>query len=272
MRCPFGLGTVSAMPRTRRWLPVRIAAAFFAFVFLVPSLALADLVFGLVPTGSESVSSSAMGMVAYGLIGAVLVAPAFASQVRQPEHKIAPLQQIAIVALALGCAAAASGAFVGLAGTVVLLVPLVVILALHPARRRVLRRPHRPKSIQLVAIALAAAVPTLTYAAQMASNGRAGLPPEDSFAYVPTVWSAAAAMALSTVLVALLAALRPPGWAVPAACAAVAAFIFGTASIINPDVPASGGRGWGVAAILWSTLWLVAARRERGGRRVPVRA
>jgi hypothetical protein len=135
------------------------------------------------------------------------------------------------------------------------------VLALHPGRRDALRLPRRP-SAPLLVVALAAALPVLAYAWDMASNGRAELPPEDSYAYVPTVWSAAAAMALATVLVAWLAALRPSVWQVPATCAAGAAFLFGIASIINPDIAASGGRGWGAAAVVWSAAWLATTVRE----------
>lgn len=75
-------------------------------------------------------------------------------------------------------------------------------------------------------------------------------------------------MALGTILVAVLAALRPPGWPVSAGCVAVAALLFGIASNINPDIAASGGRGWGAAAIVWSVAWLAAAARERERRAV----
>jgi len=241
-----------------------IVAGLFAFVFWLPSLALTDLVLGLLPAGSDAQSSHALGNVAYGLIGAVFVAPAFASQVRRPESKIAPLQQLAAVAIALACAALASGAHVGVVGAAIVLVPLSIVLALHPARREALRllRPRR-RSRVLAVLALAAVVPALVYAWKMASNGRADLPPEDSYAYVPTVWSAATALAIATVLLAFTASLRSRGWQIPAACVAIAAFLFGTASIVNPEVPASGGRAWGAAAIAWSIAWAAAAIRER---------
>ncbi len=247
------------MARGARRLPLRIAAGFFAFVFWLPSLALTDLVLGLLP--ASSASSHAAGNLAYGIIGAVLMAPALAAQVRAPDPKVAPLQQIALVALALAGAAVASGAYSGIAGAAIVLVPLVVVLALHPGRREVFRPLRRP-SAPLLVVALAAALPALGYAGEMASNGRAELPPEDSYAYVPTVWSAAAAMALATVLVAVLAALRPSGWQVPATCVAAAAFLFGVASIVNPDIAASGGRGWGAAAVVWSVAWLATTVRE----------
>ena len=190
-----------------------------------------------------------------------MIAPALASQTRRPEQKIAPLQQVALVAVALAGAAVATGEDVGLLGAVVVLVPLLVVLALHPGRRDLLRCPRRP-SFPLLVIALAGVVPVVVYASKMASNGRADRPPEDSFAYVPTLWSAATAMAVAIVLVSLLAAFRPDGWAVPAACAAVSAFLFGVASIINADVAASGGRGWGSAAVVWALAYLAAAGRE----------
>jgi hypothetical protein len=157
----------------------------------LPSLALADLVLGLMP--ASSASSHAAGNPAYGIIGAVLIAPALAAQVRAPDPKVAPLQQIALVALALACAAVASGAYIGIAGAAIVLVSLVVVLALHPGRRDALRLPRRPSAPLL---------------------------------------------------------------------AAAAAFLFGVASLVNPDVAASGGRGWGAAAVVWSAAWLATTVRE----------
>jgi hypothetical protein len=69
-------------------------------------------------------------------------------------------------------------------------------------------------------------------------------------------------MALATVLVAVLAAFRSPGWRVSATCAAAAAFLFGITSIVNPGIPASGGRVWGAAVIVWSLALMGAAARE----------
>jgi hypothetical protein len=245
----------------RRWA-FRFATALFAFVFCIPSLALLDLVVGLLPAGPESELPANMGDLAYGVIGVVLISPAFACQVRQPERKTGPLEQIALVILALAVAAVASGEYIGVVGAAVILVPLSVVVALHPGPRDVFRRPPRP-SLLLLVLALSVSVPTAVYAWAMAADGRADLPPEDSFAYVPSFWSAVVAVAIATILVALHAALRFPGWTISAACVAVAALLFGWASILNPDIPASGGRGWGSVAIVWSLAWLASAIRER---------
>lgn len=115
------------MARAPRHLPLRITAGFFAFVFWLPSLAVGDLVIGLIP--DSSASSHAAGNLAYGVIGAVLIAPAFATLTRRPERKIAPLQQIALVVVALACAAVGSGSGIGIAGAAVVLVSLLVVVA-----------------------------------------------------------------------------------------------------------------------------------------------
>jgi hypothetical protein len=233
----------------------RFTTAFLAFVFCIPSLALLDLVAGLIPAGPESELPANMGDLAYGVIGVVLLSPAFASQVRKPERKPGPLHQIALVILALAVAAAASGAYIGVAAAAVLLLPLSVVVALHPTPQEVFQQPPRPSKVLLV-LAMIALAPTTVYAWAMAADGRAQLPPEDSFAFVPTFWSAVVAAAIATILVALHAALRFPGWAISAACVAVAAFMFGWASILNPAIPASGGRAWGSVAIIWTLIWV----------------
>lgn len=248
----------------RRLLAIRVAAGFFAFVFWLPSLAVADLVIGLIP--ADSASSHAVGNLAYGILGAILIAPAFASQLRRPEEQVAPLQQVVLVVLALACAAVIAAAPVGVAGAAVVLVPLLVLVALHPRRKEVFRRLPRP-SVPLFGFALIVLGPLLVYVWKAASDGRADLPPEDSYAFVPTVWTAVTAMALATVFVALLSAFGTSGWFVSAMCAGVAVAVFGVGSVLNPEIPASGGRGWGAAAIAWSLAWAAMSLRERSRRR-----
>lgn len=248
--------------RFRRWA-LRFTTAFLAFVFCIPSLALTDLVVGLLPAGSGSPSErpANMGDLGYGVIGVVLIAVAFASQVRQPQRKVAPLQQIVLVILALAVSAVASSAYIGVAGAAVLLIPLAVVVSLHPTPRNVFRLRARP-SLLLFLLALGIALPSTVYAWAMAANGRANLPPENSFAYVPSLWSAVTAMAVASTLVAFHASLRLAGWQISAACVAVATFLFGLASIINSNIPASGGKGWGVAAMMWSLVWVAGVWKE----------
>lgn len=243
------------------YLPVRIAGGVFGFVFLLPSLALSDLVVGLLPADPPA-SSHAFGDVGYGIVGAVLVAPAFASQALRHPHAAAPLQQLAVVMVALGAAAVATGESVGLLGAAVISVPLLLVAALHPARREALRLPSRP-SRPLLALAAVAGLPALAYAWAAAADGRAGAPPESSYAYIPSTWAAVTAVSLAVVVLGFLAALRPPGWRLTASSVGMAAFLFGIASLINPDVPASPGRWWGAVAVFWSLAWLAASRDTR---------
>ncbi len=76
---------------------------------------------------------------------------------------------------------------------------------------------------------------------------------------MPTVWSAVTAMALATVLVALLAGLRPAGWQLSAICAGVAAFLVDREPAHRRErCPRLGAR----AATPWSLAWFVTTFRE----------
>ena len=61
-------------------------------------------------------------------------------------------------------------------------------------------------------------LPAWWYAAVLAARGRADLPPENSFAFVPSVWSALVALLVALSLLAVLATSRESGWTVPAGC------------------------------------------------------
>jgi hypothetical protein len=243
--------------RARR-LVFSVVVAVCAVAFGVLSLAPLDLVSGLLPAGSASATSSSAGDVAFGVLGLVLVAPGFASQVRRPGA-VAGLHQVALVVLALAVASVWSGEPSGVLGAAAVLLALLVVWALHPDRPAVVPRPSQPApSPVLLGLALALSVPAWSYAGVLAARGRADLPPEDSFAFVPSLWSAVVSLLISTSLLALLAAWRGSGWTVPAGCVAVATLLLGVGWAVNPDVPASGGRGWGVAAIVWSLVWCAA--------------
>jgi hypothetical protein len=229
-------------------------------MFGVLSLAPLDLVSGLLPVGRDAATSSAIGDVAFGVLGLVLIAPAFAALARR-EGAAAALHQLALVVVVLAAASVWSGESGGVLGAAAVAVALAIVWALHPDRRSLLPQPAGASwSPAMVALAVAVSVPAWWYAAALAARGRADLPPEDSFAFVPSLWSAVVAVLVSMSLLALLAASRGSGWLVPAACVGVAVLLLGLASVVNPDVPASGGRGWGVAAIAWSGAWLLAAR------------
>ena len=226
-----------------------------ALLFGVLSLALLDLVFALVPAGGDPSTSAAMGGLAFGVIGVVLIAPAFACQLRRDVGPAA-MHQVALAVVALAVGSVWSGEATGVLGAAAVLLAWLVVYALHPDRGALLRRPrHLSPSRGMLGLAAVLAVPAWWYAGALAARGRARMPPEDTFAFVPSLWSAMVTMLVATSLIAALAASRESGWAVPAWCVAVAVLLFGLASVVNPDVPASGGRGWGLAAIAWSGAW-----------------
>ena len=242
----------------------RWAAAFFAFVFCVPSLALLDLVAGLLPTGGDATLSSSMSNAAFGVLGVVLIGSAFASLVRRSPDASVAMTQVAVVVLALIAGSVLSGATIGVVGAMAVLVPLALVWALHPDRWSPFRRGSWVfSSPWVLGCALLLVVPACVYASVMAAHGRAGAPPQNSFAFVPSHWSAMTAAFMGTGLVALVAAARGGGWNVSALCVAIAVLVFGLASVVNPDAPSSGGRVWGVAAFLWVGGWLVTTRRAR---------
>jgi hypothetical protein len=76
-----------------------------------------------------------------------------------------------------------------------------------------------------------------------------------------------AALAVGIELTALLAALRTPGWRIASWSAATAMIVFGVASVLFPDHPASVGSLWGGLAIAGGVLFAAVAEWE--ARRSP---
>lgn len=100
----------------------------------------------------------------------------------------------------------------------------------------------------------------------MAANERGDVPPLDAGRPQAGGWAGAAALAISVVLLALLAAARTKGWRIPTWSAAAAATTFGLVSILNPQAPGTGGRFWGSLAIAWSVILVAVA--EWDARRI----
>ena len=254
-----------------RGRPFQGVAALCAFVFCVPSLALLARVGGLMPAGEGAATSSAMSDVAFGVLGVVLLCPAFARLARGGPDAAMAFAQLVIVALALLFASVSTAEVVGVMGALGVVAPLALLWALHPNRRSLLLRRGgwgAGGSRWMLGCALVLVVPAWAAAAVNAAHGRDDLPPRDSFAFVPSHWSVVTAMLLASGVIALLAATqRTNHRSISALSVAVAVLLFGVASIINPEVPSSGGRVWGVAAIAWTVVWFLTARLVAGARK-----
>jgi hypothetical protein len=197
-----------------------------------------------------------------GILGAILLAPAYLAQVRSPERRIAALQQalvglvtlVAAMFLAMDFAPEVAGFALGFA------VLLAVLVALHPARDR-LWRAGRISVPSAVIVALAA-VPLVAYAIHMGRLERLGAPTDPHI--VEHHWTTMAAVAVGILLVGALAALRTEGWRIPAWCAGLGAVVFGTASVTFPGYAGSVGPGRGAAAIAGGVAFLAVTVWDAG--------
>lgn len=183
---------------------------------------------------------------------------AFVAQLRVAADRVAALQQVVVVAVAFALAGMLALDPLSFISVATLAVMLAVVWRLSPQRPRLW--PVRVVSIRLLAATAIAAVPWLIYGLEMASNGRAGLPPDES-AGRPQAggWSAAAVLALLVILLGLLAATKTKGWRVPRP----RRFVLGLVSILNPNAPGSVGVLWGALAIVWSIVLTVSTVLER---------
>lgn len=195
-------------------------------------------------------------------LGAVLIGTGLVVQLRAPERHVAGIQQATIGLLALSVAGLIGDRVEPLWGGLVLLLATGVAAALHPARRELFRGGARPNAA-LAALALAAGVPAVLYAAAMLVLARESGPScflgqcarGDRFAEV-------AALAVAIVLVTLLASARTAGWRVSAWSAGLAAVVLGSTSVALPDVTGALGRPGGAIVATWGLLVIATAERQ----------
>jgi hypothetical protein len=76
-----------------------------------------------------------------------------------------------------------------------------------------------------------------------------------------------AALAYTIIGVAILASLRPVGWRLTAAVAALLAAVLGGTSLLYPDAASSLDTGWALAAIAWATAFAGLAVRTDDAQR-----
>lgn len=192
--------------------------------------------------------------VSWGVWTAVIMGAAFLVQLRRPERKVAAMQQLMIGALAslgglaMGGALAleygAEGSMVVVSGTVIAAVALVA--ALHPARRQLFRGTGQLSPV-LAPAALIASVPLIMWAVAEAALQRGGPTSDEHVLW--THYAGMTTVALAIPLLGLLAALKTPGWRIPAWCAGLSAALLGVASVMFPTHPSSLGVVWGAVAL-----------------------
>jgi hypothetical protein len=216
------------------------------------------------------------------------------AHLRRPEAKVAQMYQVLI---ALGFIVATTIIVDRLIDPVVisfLILPLLLVF-LHPNRGNLLR-PSTNVSKTLMALALVATIPLLVDAFVQVRIGleasrvapqiledideslsddeferefnAAARRATDSAAEAEQVvhyghWSAMGAFNLILIGLAWVAALRPPGWRLPAWSAGLSAVLFGVASIANPGDASAINAYWSLFAIAWGIGFIVIAEATR---------
>ena len=200
---------------------------------------------------------------AWGAVGGLIIAGGFVVQLRDPQRKIAPMQQVVVGAFALILATLlAEGGFSPF--VIPFIVVPGVVVWLHPARADVLRVGTSVSPI-LAGIAILAVVPLVIYAfdqidIQKLEDTVPGLS-EDTH-WEEGHWGQMAALALALPLTGLVAAMKATGWLITARFAGAAAIVLGVASLLNDDKASALDTGWALAALVGGIVFIAAAEWE----------
>lgn len=232
----FPMIAVNWLPRDL-WLVVR-ADRFH------PDLAAGDEVHRL--------HSLSLGVIAWGILLGV------ALQVHRPDRKVAALLASLAVPIAIAASEMMAGTYT-VGGTAPFLIPILIVMALHPAARDFVRLPGW--NFPMLGLAAAIAVPCGVYAAQI---GKAAHPVEADFEVGHMTF--VSAMALLAVLWGIIGASKHRGWQFAACASLVATASLGLQSVIFPDVLSRLSFPWAVGALVWCVAYSsVAILRSRRG-------
>ena len=214
------------------------------------------------------------------------------AQVRRPQTKVAQMYQVLISITLFNAITMTVDRYVDPFAIVILILPFALV-ALHPNRSGLLA-PSIHVSKTLMALAVVAAVPLVTDAVVQfqigAEASRIAAPIFEDLdkqtnlsdaelerlfnAEVRRVtdspeqaeeaahaghWSAMGAFNLVLAALAIVAALRPPGWRLPAWSAGLSAVLLGVASIANPGDASAINAYWSVFAIAWGVGFILVA-------------
>jgi hypothetical protein len=283
-----------ASGRARRVAFVVVLVVFALMQFFLSPLPYAVLGWFLEPeVVSHRIHQTSFGAIfALSLVGAI-------SLLRAPERKIAPAYQVVLpIYLTLAAVVLLDRQFDPIIG-VFLVVPALLV-ALHPARRLLLRPPLDPSRV-LAVLALIAAIPLVVFAVDEVRIGQQGstvaravqedLPPDASERRYDNAlrrsaqsaevleaarhyghWSAMGAFALSIAALAVVASLRVPGWRLGAWSAGLALALYGVSSLAAPSDASASPAAWALLAIAWGVAFIAVSERERRSEATRVNA
>jgi len=214
------------------------------------------------PSASEAVHLA--GAISFMLIVAAGLIP----QLIAPARNVAAFQLALIAGIALMATAAIVGDPDNHGGQyapfdityLIFFAPLLLLAALHPARRDLLKAGRLRSPLLLIAAVIA--VPLFVYGANQGLIQRNSWPPS-SDPHHNSHWFVMAELAFAIPLAAGVAGLGSRGWQVVSWTVPATLTALGTVSVLFPNAPSSLGIGWGALAIATATIFLVFRRGER---------
>ena len=247
---------VPAAGRLRR-AALAVAATLFAGATSLASFGLPSALTAWTTSGDELALRT--HYVVWGALAGVLLPVAALGLVRRPG--LAPARQLAAFAIAAVAGVLLAPEPENLEYVGWFTAPVLVLLALHPQRRRLLPtgRPDRA----VLALAALATGPAGAYAV---ANARlsAGTPQEDP---LHGGYLQAAILALALVLTTVAVAYGGSGRWLTAACVVVATAMLGVAGVLFPADPSSVGRPAGALLLIAAgALAALSARQRRDDR------
>lgn len=252
--------TVSRRRRAAFYVPVVLFSllliAFTGFIIpILPSVIIGW--FNQDLFGVHQLHEMTNGSLSWLLIAGMLL------QLHRPADKVAALQMANLVIIVSIVVSLVAGTFFPI--TVLFLLFTAGAALLHPRRREMLRfgRLGHP---ELLALVMVAAVPLLIYTANQIDlqlNAPAG-DEHAEFAH----YAGMANVALTLLLVGLLASFKTPGWRIPAWGAGFVAIVFGLTSVVFSTQASSVGLLWGSLAIVWGLAFIIVGewKHRRGGK------
>jgi len=252
------LATAAEGPSKKRRIAFGVVATIVALFILAQQIfGLMELIFMWFPAETvaemfeEETSFIALHRAHFMAVGIIAwaVVPSMLVQLRKPERRVAPM--VLVVAIALGATIV-----YGLSGTLnewlieeiaVVVVPVTLVVLLHPSRDRLFSKPAFDRS--LAGFAALAAAPWLVYIVDNAWTQFSDVA-GDTHAEMEH-WATAALMGIVIVVAAFLGSSDHPGRGLTAAIAVGGSVIFGTHSLVFPGLASSLPTFWAVLAILW---------------------
>jgi hypothetical protein len=264
--------TESQQSKTRR-ITFRVVLTLFALLVLAMNVfAVLEPIFMWFPAEtvaemfdeeSSFVTMHRAHFMAVGLIGWAVVLSTLV-QLRKPARRVAPMMLLVGVATGAMIVYGLSGTFGEwlLEEIASVVLPLSLVVLLHPSRDRMLRKPEFDRPLGVMAAL--ATLPWLVYIVDNAWSqftNAAGDPHAEM-----EHWGTAALLGILIVVGAFLGSSDHGGWRLTAWIAGGASVVFGLHSLVFPGLASALPTFWAGAAILWGIgFLLLAVKRARSG-------